>query len=497
VHDLLNKNRIVLTKTLPIFCLTTIFDANEIKQIYKSVIGSLNEREKAELINWWKSRKDDFMNISSDSVFTCITDYGIDALSYKLEEYIENYIENQDFSHSFAASKSLELISEGYLNWNVEKYRNLFNILTDDNIESVKMLCNAIMIEKYQDAEAITWRIDYLKNHVLQSLHNSTGHVRAISIEESEMTNPNPQMFRCFMNIKGNIKLDDQMRSLFDVGLSLCNNPDTQEYASYILKQIYNFFLNTDNGYIPELRKKVEAFNAKNVSFLANDIMNNAEMIFLKKEKISIDKAIKMYNKCIDESHLEIRNDGDLRRYFTYIHSEVQKEIQDQGIYSLISRDVLSEDFIQRELKNTIVNKCCKLGLNAIQIDREVALQDNKRTDLLIRYGFCNPIMVELKLLHNDEIQNERKRHEYKKKFIKYTNATNACLSVFWVFNVHNDRSDATKFKNLEEEYKDLDNTRVLLTDCKCSSGIDTGISKNKQTSGLKKESNKNRRKGK
>lgn len=495
--DLLIKHRIVLAKTLPFIRCIPSHDYNEIRNIYKSIIGNLSDDEKKELMVWWKSRKDDLMNISPDSVLTCINDYNFDALSYKLEEYIDEYTKNQDIEHRYAASKALELISTGYENWNIEKYRNLFNLLKDDDIESVKMLCNAIMIEKYQDAEAITWRIDYLKNHVLQSLHNSTGHVRAISIEESEMTNPNPQMFRCFMNIKGNIKLDDQMLSLFDVGLSLCNNPDTQEYASYILKQIYNFFLNTDNGYIPELRKKVEAFNAKNVSFLANDIMNNAEMIFLKKEKISIDKAIKMYNKCIDESHLEIRNDGDLRRYFTYIHSEVQKEIQDQGIYSLISRDVLSEDFIQRELKNTIVNKCCKLGLNAIQIDREVALQDNKRTDLLIRYGFCNPIMVELKLLHNDEIQNERKRHEYKKKFIKYTNATNACLSVFWVFNVHNDRSDATKFKNLEEEYKDLDNTRVLLTDCKCSSGIDTGISKNKQTSGLKKESNKNRRKGK
>ena len=108
----------------------------------------------------------------------------------------------------------------------------------------------------------------------------------------------------------------------------------------------------------------------------------------------------------------------------------------------------------------------------------------------IIRYGFCNPIMVELKLLHNDEIQDKNKRHEYKKKFIKYKNATNACLSVFWVFNVHKDRSDTTKFKNLEEEYKDLDNTRVLLTDCKCSSGIDTGKSINKRTSGLKKESN-------
>lgn len=496
-HDFLRKHRIVLAKTLPIICCTANFNSNEIKNIYKSVIGSISEKEKTELINWWRSRKDDLMNISSDSVFACITDYGIDALSYKLEEYIEDYIKNQDLSHSLAASKSLELISEGYLNWNVEKYRNLFNALTDDNIESVKMLCNTIMIEKYQDSEAITWRIDYLKNHILNSLHNNMGHVRVISIEESEMTNPNPHMFRCFMNIKGNEKLDNHMLSLFDVGLSLCDKPETQEYASYLLRQIYLFFINTDNDYyILELRKKIELFNAINVSFLANNIMTNAEMMFLKKEKVSVDKAIKLYNKCIEESHLEIRNDGDLRRYFTHIHSEVQKEIQDQGIYSLVSQNVLNEDFIQRELKNTIINKCCKLGLNAILVDREVALQDNKRTDLLIRYGFCNPIMVELKLLHNNEIQNTKKRQDYKSKFIQYSKATNACLSVFWVFDVHKNGSDITKFKDLEIEYKDLDNTRVLLTDCKCSS-FNTGKSINKQTPGSKKEINGNRRKGK
>lgn len=484
-QDILRKHRIVLAKTLPIICCTANFNPNEIKNNYKSVIGSISEKEKTELIDWWRSRKDDLMNISSDSVFACITDYGIDALSYKLEEYIEDYIKNQVLSQSFAASKSLKLISEGYLNWNVEKYRNLFNALTDDNIESVKMLCNAIMIEKYQDPEAITWRIDYLKKHVLNSLHNNTGHVRVISIEESEMTNPNPHMFRCFMNIKGNEKLDNHMLSLFDVGLSLCDKPETQEYASYLLRQIYLFFINKDNDYyIIELRKKVEMSNTTNVSFLANSIMANAEMMFLKKEKISVDKAIKLYNKCIEESHLEIRNDGDLRRYFTYIHSEVQKEIQDQGIYSLV-RGSLSEDFIQRELKNTIINKCCQMGLETIKLDREVTLQDNKRTDLLIRYGFCRPIMVELKLLHNSEIQNEKKRHEYKKKFIQYAKATNACLSVFWVFN--NDSSDDKKFKCLVEEYKDLDNTLVVLTDCKCSSGIDTGVSVNKRTSKLNK----------
>ena len=493
-QNLLKKHRMVLAKTLPFICCTSNFDSNEIKIIYKSVIGSISEKEKTELVDWWKSRKDDLMNISYDSVFACITDYGIDALSYKLEEYIEDYIENRDLSHRLAASKSLELISEGYLNWNVEKYRNLFKTLTDDNIESIKMLCNAIMIEKFQDVEAITWRIDYLKEHVFRSLHDNTENVRVISVEESEVINANPYMFRCFMNIKGNEKLDNQMLDLFDFGLSLCDNPETIEYASYLWRQIYLFFINTDNEYnILKLRKKVERFNAINISFLANNIMTNSEMMFLKKEKISVDKAIKLYNKCIEESHLEIRNDADLRRYFTHIHSEVQKEIQDQGVYSLIQGS-LSEDFIQRELKNTIINICCQLGLNEVQVDREVTLQDNKRTDLLIRYCFCNPIMVELKLLHNKEIQNKKIRQNYKNKFIQYSKATNACLSVFWVFDVHKKGFDITKFKVLEEEYKDLDNTIVLFTDCKCSSGFDTGLSVNKQSSKLNTRGKNNRK---
>lgn len=121
----------------------------------------------------------------------------------------------------------------------------------------------------------------------------------------------------------------------------------------------------------------------------------------------------------------------------------------------MVRQDALSEDFIQRELKNTIINKCCQMGLETIRVDREVTLQDNKRTDLLIRYGLCKPIMVELKLLHNKEIQNKRERLGYKKKFIQYKKATDACLSVFWVFDVHRKSGKYSNFKVLEAEYKD------------------------------------------
>ena len=151
----------------------------------------------------------------------------------------------------------------------------------------------------------------------------------------------------------------------------------------------------------------------------------------------------------------------------------------------------LNEDFIQRELKNTIINKCCQMGLETIQIDREVTLQDNKRTDLLVRYGMCNPIMIELKLLNNNEIQNDKERQEYKHKFIQYTRATNACLSVFWVFNVHKNNSKIENFDKLVIEYKDLNNTLVVLTDCKCSSGVETGMSP-KQANPPKSKKNEN-----
>ena len=300
------------------------------------------------------------------------------------------------------------------------------------------------------------------------------------------------------MNIKDNDGLINQMFALFDFGLSLSVKSDTQEYSSYLLRQIYLFFVNTNKiTYISELRKRVEAFNATNMSYLAYSIMNNAENIFLKNERITISKAIKLYNRCIDEFYLQIRNNGDLRRYFSKIQYEVQKEIQDQGIYALVRQQSLNEDFIQRELKNTIINKCCQIGLETIQVDREVTLQDNKRTDLLIRYGLCDPIMIELKLLHNSEIKNMKKRQEYKKKFVQYTNSTNACLSVFWVFDVHKGGS-IVDFDNLKTEYRNLDNTLVLLTDCRCSSGIETGIPQVKNNIGSKKaRGNKTRSKNK
>lgn len=128
------------------------------------------------------------------------------------------------------------------------------------------------------------------------------------------------------MGIKEHEFLEEQMLILFDCGLKLCVNPDTIQYAYYLLNQTYLFFVNLHKiNYISQLRGKIEALNATNVSYMATNIMNNAEMLFLNNEKANIGNAIKQYNKCIEVSYLSIRNDGDLKRYFDLIYYEVQK----------------------------------------------------------------------------------------------------------------------------------------------------------------------------
>lgn len=475
--DLLSEYKIILAQTLPICSLGT-YDSKEIKSIYNELMSDLTEPERKELINWWKERTDDFMNASPSDIISLITDYGFTEFSYKLEEYIDEYIEKQDYNHSINALIALPLIADGYCNWDMEHYKRIFEALRYEEIGSVKLLCNSILIEKYQDTESINWRIDYLKKNKVESYLEDTGEAREISWAESEMTDPNPTMFRCFVAIKGNEHLNSVLVDLFDFGLSLSRDARYYEYASYILRQIYDYFIHLgDESYFEILHKRVEHFNERHVSFMVNEIMNQAEMSLISSLQESIEHAVKAYNNCIDKKHLAIRNDADMRRFFTKIQEEVQKEIQDQGIYSLVRAKDLNEDFIQRELKNTIINVCCRMGLN-ISIDREVALQDNKRTDLLIRYGMCRPIMVELKLLHNQEIQSNKLRQAYKPKFVQYTRAANACLSVFWIFDVHHRSGSVAKYGSLKSEYSDLDHTQVIMTDCKCSSGFDTGIKK-------------------
>ena len=479
-EEKLMKYRMILAKNLPLRSRVGNIDSHTISSFFKKIIGKLSTEESAMLSDWWKSRNDDFLKISPDDIMECITEYGMDFLSYKLEEYVNTYVADQSQENAYIASKALELIAKDYVKWGVEDYKKLFDSIEKYGIKGMKMQCNAIMIEKFHDEKAISWRFSYLKENIVSTRQFESHHVRLVSDEEQEISGANPRMFRCFMSVQEESVIQN-MLELFEFGLNLSPRIVNREYSSYLMSQIYMYFINMKKlNYIQKLRILVEKHCEGVADNNAYNIMNHYELVFLNSERGNIDASVKKYNACITNAYLPIRNDADFRNYFATIALEVQKEIQDQGIYSLVNSQALSEDFIQRELKNTIINMCSQLGLTNVRVDREVALQDNKRTDFLIWYGMCNPIMIELKLLHNKEIQSTKERQAYKMKFEKYAKATNACLSVFWVFDVGRGGKQNI-FEALKDEYRGLPFTTCLLTKCKCSSGRDTGAIVKKQ----------------
>lgn len=106
----------ILAKTLPFISRVGNIDSRTISSSYKKIIDKLSTDENAILIDWWKSRNDDYLNISPDDIMSCITEYGMGSLSYKLEEYVDIFIAKQSQENEYVASKALELIAKDYVN---------------------------------------------------------------------------------------------------------------------------------------------------------------------------------------------------------------------------------------------------------------------------------------------------------------------------------------------------------------------------------------------
>ena len=110
-EEKLMKYRMILAKNLPLRSRVGNIDSHTISSFFKKIIGKLSTEESAMLSDWWKSRNDDFLKISPDDIMECITEYGMDFLSYKLEEYVNTYVADQSQENAYIASKALELIA--------------------------------------------------------------------------------------------------------------------------------------------------------------------------------------------------------------------------------------------------------------------------------------------------------------------------------------------------------------------------------------------------
>jgi hypothetical protein len=125
-----------------------------------------------------------------------------------------------------------------------------------------------------------------------------------------------------------------------------------------------------------------------------------------------IAEAIRRYNVAREYDDKRIATSADLFRHLhDAIDVDLRQWIEGEGAYELIltgkvyeAKKQEYEKLIQKTLKAQIENVMLKRGFQ-VEILREPDLLDDKRVDLLIRYGFVGPIVLEVKLTSNSDIR--------------------------------------------------------------------------------------------
>ena len=437
----------------------------QLEQFY-NLIGDLTDVDKGRMYERLNKRDDDYAFSHITHFFNVIDKYELKQFRPLVEKFVED-----GYDDEYTAIKALSLLSENFMEMEESFFIDIFNRFESDKIEkdSLGEIANQILILKYNNSEAAQWRFNYLKHHVYEIDDYDFEGARGVSREEAEVMTPS--FCNCFIESKRNDYVS-QFYNLLEFSLTINTERKFWKYCHYLQSMVMVYFKGLNRKeHIMVIREKIKNHSNQNAVQQFMPILREAELYILNNaETLEIQTAVESYNEIRHKRYLSVRNDRDLFDMVNKALLKIKNTIENEGLYrplsDIASREHISEDLIQKTLKVALENELLKLGIRHTDILREVNLYDNKRTDIIVKYGFIGPIMLELKLLHNSEIQTTSERTEYKKKIKQYIEGTHALYSYYLIFKVKDKPSDDKGFKAIEEEYNDINNLYPLLFDC-------------------------------
>jgi hypothetical protein len=205
-------------------------------------------------------------------------------------------------------------------------------------------------------------------------------------------------------------------------------------------------------------------------NWLANRIadLRRSYLAYLGKPA-TIGKAIARYNDARKYNDKEIRNSADLfRNLQDALDTDIRKWIEGEGAYDLLRRKIASsgkqqyEKLVQMTIKDQIGYALLKRSFQ-VEVLRESQLLDDKRADFLVRYGFAGPVVVEVKLTSNKDIQGKRigKSASYS-SMKRYMEGYGATHGIFMVL----DNVGAKNLSAVAEAFQRINGVSVLSFDC-------------------------------
>jgi hypothetical protein len=301
--------------------------------------------------------------------------------------------------------------------------RDTFNtyIASEDSSEqNIAAAANTLLITKHADPEAVNWRLEQVKSRATANPreHGAGVVVRDVTPIVREL-DFGKEFAKPLMELKQQ-GFEAQYLTLIDEALEIWTlGDDYYAYAQYLWDIVYAHFDNLkeygDYKPLRLLEEKIASVGNKKAG--ANWL--GARMVQLRRSYLGaigkpprIAEAIRRYNTAREYDDKRIATSADLFRHLhDAIDTDLRQWIEGEGAYELIltgkvyeSKKQEYEKLIQKTLKAQIENVMLKRGFQ-VDLLREPDLLDDKRIDLLIRYGFVGPIVVEVKLTSNSDIK--------------------------------------------------------------------------------------------
>jgi hypothetical protein len=475
--DILRSNREKIIKYLPL-----LRDYNgeniDVTSHVMDFLGALTTTDISILLAYCKDRDDDYLFSATTSFIDLIKDHRLISLLPFLQQIIGSEITTE--YEKIKALKCYRDISD-HQSADRDYLRHLFEqFVRDDQLKrQLGDLANEILIRTYKEAEAIKWRFDELKNRKILMADEPVRINGIRSYPEWEVELDKPQFGKCLYD-NGDTGVQQQMFGLLEYGLTIRGLDRHNRYSEYLLVIVYEYFeRNNDLKNIDKIKNILAKpeFRGTAIAFKTHMVKLEKQLSEVLARHETISDPIRIYNSIQTTRYLPVYNQKALSEVVNAAVMDMENFVINKGYAHTalqLSGDktskgtqLFNEDILQKTLSVALENSLLRKGIREVDIIREAQLSDDQRLDLLVKYGFIGPVMIELKLLHNPEIQNKEKRHAYLNKLIKYKKGIGADHALYLILKVRkNMPTDTVALTELNEEYQNTNGLEIRFIDC-------------------------------
>ncbi len=386
-----------------------------------------------------------------------------------MEEQIEKYVREEALPVFDSLAPDASFLKEVF-----EKYKDS----KDAGDQKLAHIASGLLITSHADADAIRWRLKQIVERAGPFTQVYGARVHSVGDFEDEISH-SKTFAKPLMELKYSGFEQDYLDMLNEAFKIWARGPQFHAYGQYMWEVVYAYFDNLKEGRSYDSLQQLETAVANvseqdGVNWFAGRLahLRKSYLGYLGKPQ-TIAEAITKYNDAREFSDKKVRNSEDLfRQVQDALETDLRRWIEGEGAYDILLRKKSpgerrdDEKLVQKTLKMQIENILLKRGFQ-VEITREAQLLNEKRTDLLVRYGFTGPIVIEVKLTSNSDIQSPRvetieKSDSYVTMRDAYMQGYGASHGIFLVVK----NTDAKNLSTIQEAFQKINKVSVMSFDC-------------------------------